>query len=104
MNNDLQSKLNELKKAYLKKLENVISNLENILASKIDINGLYSIVHTTSGTSGMYGLQDLSSVSTEFEFYLKQVKENSDLINQDELKNKLTDYIRSIKEIVLTGE
>jgi hypothetical protein len=105
MNNDLQNKLNELKKGYIKKLENVILRLEELLiCEKIDIIELYSIIHTNSGTSGMYGLKNLSSISTEFELYLKEKKETPDLINQEELKNKLGKYIQSMKEIILTGE
>lgn len=94
MNNSLEEKLKELKIGYLKKLESVHSELKTLLlADVVDINEIYSKIHTISGTSGMYGISDLSNVSTEFEFYLKPLRENPDSINIDELKNKFSGFI-----------
>jgi chemotaxis protein histidine kinase CheA len=109
MNNELENKLKELKKGYLKKLEGVFSEFTVLLESeKIDIEKIYSKVHTISGTSGMYGLNKLSDISTDFEVYLKKLKElakeNINSINQEELKNKFSDYLKNIEENILIGE
>lgn len=105
MNSDLEEKLKELKRGYIIKLKDSLLVLKNILASEeIDIQDLYSKIHTTAGTSGMYGLADLSEISTEFEFYLKSIKENSELINEEELKNKFSNYLEAMAKILLAGE
>lgn len=105
MTNNLEEKLKELKIGYLKKLETVLSELKALSAAQTpDINEIYSIIHTISGTSGMYGIKDLSNISTEFEFYLKPFKENTDSLNIKELKSKFSDYIDFLEKTVLTGE
>lgn len=104
-NNDLQKKLNELKIGYLIKLKTVLSELKALLiAQTLNINEIYSKVHTISGTSGMYGISDLSNASTEFEFYLKPLKENPDSVNINELKNKFSDYIDFLEKTISIGE
>lgn len=105
MDNNLESKLKELKKSYLKKLEDIILGFKTLLNDKeINIGELYKKVHTISGTSGMYGLKEISDISTEFEFYLKPLKENISVINEDELKNKILNFINDIEKIALTGD
>lgn len=105
MNNNLESKLKEFKKGYLKKLEDIILGFKTLLNDKdINIEELYKKVHTISGTSGMYGLKEISDISTEFEFYLKLLKENIGIINEDELKNKILNFINDIEKIALTGD
>lgn len=100
MNESLEDKLKELRKGYLKKLEDLLVGFKVLSnAEKIDIVELYSKVHTISGTSGMYGLQELSNISTDFEVYLKEVKENIDFLNQEELKKKLLGYIAGIEKL-----
>ena len=102
MDNNLQDKLKVLKLGYIKKLEGIIPEfkvlLQQIGASFND--ELYSKVHTISGTSGMYGLNELSDTSTEFEVYLKEIKHDPSLHNEVELKEKLTKYIENIENII----
>jgi len=99
----LSLKINELKTGYLKKMETILSDLKLIISeNKIDIDELYMRVHTISGTSGMYGLGDLSSVSTEFEIYLKTLKENANSDTKD-LITKLSDYTVYIEKLVIAG-
>lgn len=100
--NDIQNKLNELKKGYLKKMETNIEELQS-LAQKFEqsnVERIYSIVHTTSGTSGMYGLHKLSESSTEFELYLKPLRNDAGLIKEDEFIEKLTHYIETIQKMM----
>lgn len=104
MADSLQNKLNELKRGYLKKLEGVLSEFYILLeAQKIDYNEIYTKVHTISGTSGMYGLKSLSDISTEFEYYLKDIKNGIDY-SEEELKNKFLKYVNSLKKNIFEGE
>jgi hypothetical protein len=104
VNNNLEEKLKELKIGYLKKLGIVLSELKTLLADdKIVIEDLYSKIHTISGTSGMYGISELSNASTEFEFYLKPLKENPDSANINELRSKFSDYIDFLEKTI-SGE
>lgn len=98
---DLKNKLNELKKGYLKKLEDILANLKNLLSNeKIDIEELYSNIHKISGTSGIYGLSEISNISTEFEFYLKEIKNGITIIKEQELRTMLLEYIENIDAIL----
>lgn len=104
MDNSLEEKIKELRKGYVIKLKDIISGLKILLTNeKIDIEEIYSKVHTISGTSGMYGLNDVSNISTEFEIYLKNLRNDNSLINELELHEMLLKYIESIDDI-LTGE
>ena len=107
MDNDLQAKINILKQGYLKKLEGMILEFKAILEkiSLSNIEELYSKVHTISGTSGMYGLSELSSFSTDFEVYLKKINNDKKIYNEDVLKDLLIKYIDDIAiAIVIKGE
>lgn len=101
MQNNLENKLKELKQAYLKKLEDILLNFKKNLedTSSVDIAELYSQVHKISGTSGMYGLKKLSEISSKFEMFLKEEKNNK----PQKLKNKLFEYIKIIEETILEG-
>lgn len=104
MNNSLEEKLKELKIGYLKKLESIHSELKILMiADVVDINEIYSKIHTISGTSGMYGINDLSNAATEFEFYLKPLKENPDYININELKTKFSNFLDFLEKNI-TGD
>lgn len=102
MDNNLHDKLNILKLGYIKKLEAMIPEFEilnkNIGSSFND--EIYTKVHTISGTSGMYGLNELSNLSTDFELYLKGIKSDSNGYDENLLKEKLTDYIENIQNII----
>lgn len=105
MNNNLEEKLKELKKGYMEKLKILVVTLKDLSDNleQLDINDLYSKVHTISGTSGMYGLKELSDISTNFELYLKEIKNGNENLNKTELKEKLTEYINNIEIVVLEG-
>lgn len=101
MNNNLEEKIKELRKGYLKKLENILSKFKTLLTDEnINIEEIYLQVHTISGTSGIYGITNLSKESTELEFYLKPLRENPGNINIEELKNKFTSYFDCIQEVI----
>lgn len=105
MNNNLEEKIKELKKGYIIKLKGILAELKTLLnADKIAIDEVYPKVHTISGTSGMYGISDLSNASTEFEFYLKPLKENPSSINANEFHSKFSDYLCFLEETISTGE
>lgn len=100
MNDNLGDKLKELKQGYLKKLEITLCTFKNLLTDfeSINIDELYSMVHTISGTSGMYGLNSLSDASTEFELYLKEIKNDKNLLKEDELLEKFKKYVNTIEK------
>lgn len=101
MDNNLQDKLNLLKIGYLKKLEGTIPEFK-VLSDKINVSlvdELYSKVHAISGTSGMYGLKELSDFSADFELYLKRVKSGEICYEDDVLKGLLIKYIDQIINI-----
>jgi len=105
MKNELENKLKELCKGYLNKLKGIFLDFSVLIDEEpINIQEVYSKVHTISGTSGMYGLSDLSNTSTEFEIYLKPLKENPESINAKELKNKFSIYLKDIEQILSRGE
>jgi len=104
MNNDFEAKLRELRRGYLNKLRIILHEVRALcLEIPINIQDVYSKIHTISGTSGMYSLNDLSNVSTVFEFYLKPLKENPETIQEEELKTKLSEYIVYLEKL-LTGD
>lgn len=105
MNDDLEKKLKELKKGYLNKLKDTFPEIKILLNNEpINIQEIYSKVHTIAGTSGMYGLKNLSELSTEFEFYLKPIKESPDLIEIEEFKNKFLNYLNELHKITLENK
>lgn len=105
MDNSLENKLNELKISYLKKLETIISSFKKNLEENIlDAKEIYSQVHTISGTSGMYGYQKISEYSTEFEIYLKLIKESIESLDREELKKKFLEYIVNMEKYISAGE
>lgn len=104
MNNSLEDKIKELKVGYLKKLEDVLAELITLLnAEKINVDVLYSKIHTIAGTSGMYGLNELSNISTDFEVYLKEIKADIDSVDEGALRTKFSTYLLNLRDI-LAGE
>ena len=105
MDNNLENKLNELKKAYIQKLGDVLPIFEKVLADlpKINLDELYSQIHKISGTSGMYGFKELSQFSSEFEFKLKEMKKN-DNINVELINEKLSKYKFIIENLLKEGK
>jgi len=102
MDNNLQEQLQLLKIGYIKKLEGMISEFR-VLLEKIDlsvIDELYPKVHTISGTSGMYGLMELSDISTTFELYLIKIKNDATCYDGKELKTQLIGYVNIIEHII----
>lgn len=104
MSSNLEEKLKELKKLYLKKLADISLSLKILLNSeKINIEEVYFQVHKISGTSGMYGLNELSHISTEFEIYLKEIKEDKSKLQEQELSDKLLKYIEKVETFLSEG-
>lgn len=102
--NDLENKLKELRQGYLKKLEDVVLSLKSTLQNEeMDVDEIYAEVHKVSGTSGMYGLNEISNISTEFEFYLKELKNDKTLIKPKELSEKLAKYLKNIETSINGG-
>lgn len=101
MDKNFERKLNELKKGYSNKLKESYPSFKDLLdENPLNVQEIYSRVHSISGTSGMYGLNELSNLSTEFEFYLKSIKENFDSINIEELKIKLSKYLEDLNNLL----
>lgn len=101
MNNDLAEKLKELRNGYLNKLKESYPGIKALMDEEpINIQEIYSKIHTISGTSGMYGIQDLSEASTEFEFYLKPIKENPNSIKINEFKEKFSNYLNELQKVI----
>ena len=95
----------ELRKGYLNKLKDNSPYFKILLdQNPLNVQEIYSIIHTIAGTSGMYGLKDISETSTEFEFYLKPIKDNPDSMQSEELKNKFSNYINRIEKLISEGE
>lgn len=104
MDSNMEAKLKELRKNYLKKLEGVLSDLKELFNDEpISTEVLYSKIHTISGTSGVYGLKELSNNSSNFEIYLKDKNKNISSFDSAELKGKLYDYIQYLEKMLLTG-
>lgn len=102
MDKNFEEKFKELQKGYLNKLRENFSNFKVLLyENPINVQEVYSRVHTISGTSGMYGMYVLSDISTDFEIYLKPIKENPNSLNTEEFKNKFANYLDSIEKIIL---
>lgn len=105
MDNKFEEKFKELRKGYLNKLKTNFPSFKDLLdEDPLNIQEIYSRVHTISGTSGMYEMSDLSAVSVEFEIYLKPINENPDLLKSEELKNKFSSYLDIIEQILLAQE
>lgn len=105
MDNNLSEGLKTLKIGYLKKLEEMLPSFKLIdkEITPLYVDELYKKVHTISGTSGMYGLNKLSHISTGFEVYLKDIKCGIKSINEIELKEKLFQYIKTIEKVIDVG-
>jgi chemotaxis protein histidine kinase CheA len=95
--NDFQEKLNILKQGYLNKLRSEFEAFSALLTVDVGVEDIYSRVHKISGTGGMYGLKELSEISTVFEVYLKEKRENPESINQEELYQKFSQYLTELK-------
>lgn len=101
MQNNLEEKLKELKKAYIVNLKTSILELkENFDSNNPDVVQIYSKVHKIAGTSGMYGFVELSKEANEFEFYLNVVKDNLESINKVELCKKFDDFVICVEKII----
>lgn len=102
MDKNFEKKFKELQKGYLNKLKENFSGFKALLnENPLDIQEIYSRIHTISGTSGMYELSDLSDISVGFEIYIKPFKENPESMDVEEFKNKFSIYLDSIEKIIL---
>lgn len=102
MDKNFEEKFKELQKGYLNKLKENFPSFQALLnENPINIQEIYSRVHTISGTSGMYEISDLSDISADFEIYIKPFKENPESMDVEEFKNKFSIYLNSIRNIIL---
>lgn len=102
MNDEVKKKLQEFKEAYLKKLETIIVEFDDFLQQPaINIEEIYKKVHAIAGTSGMYGLKDISDISNTFEVYLKEKNVNPDVVEQKELREKLFEYKKCLESAII---
>lgn len=105
MDKNFEEKFKELRKGYINKLKSSFIEFKALLyENPININEIYSRVHTISGTSGMYGINDVSKLSTEFEIHLKPFKDNLVPINIEELKTNFLNYLESMETALSIGE
>lgn len=101
MNNNFEEKLKILKQGYITKLKTMLEEFKSIYSQEVlNVNEIYSKVHTISGTCGMYGLSDLSERSTNFELYLKPLKEAPSILNQEDLRIKYSDYLNDLENLL----
>jgi len=100
MNADMQkinAKLEVLKKAYSQKIKSHIEDLKTFLAEGFQPEDIYSIIHSISGTSGMFGMSEVSALATDFEFFLKELKNKPKGTDQNILNEKLEKFIRDLE-------
>ena len=102
MDNSIQDKLNILKIGYIKKLETLVPEFKNYIQNTdvAKIDEIYIKVHTISGTSGMYGLIELSEISSDFEVYLKDIKSDVSLYIESDFKERFCKYIDEIERTI----
>lgn len=102
MDKNFDEEFKELQKRYLNKIRDSLSSFKDLIEeSPINIQEIYSRVHAIAGTSGMYELLDLSNISSDFEGYLKPIKENPDSVKIEEFRNKFSSYLVSVEKILL---
>lgn len=102
MDKKFEEKFKELQTGYLTKLKDNFPSFRALLnENPLNVQEIYSRVHTISGTSGMYGMSDLSDISMDFEIYLKPIKEDPHCANMEELKNKFSNYLDKIEKIIV---
>jgi HPt (histidine-containing phosphotransfer) domain-containing protein len=101
MTDGFNAKLDTLKKMYVEKLRALIPEFELIILSeKIDVKEIYQRVHKISGTAGMYGLAGISDLASQFEEYLKPIKDDLNLENQNDIKKKTSEFFDKYKDMV----
>lgn len=102
----LEEKLGLLKQQYLAKLPSVIHDIKvlwNALCDDWDhlqICELHRQVHSISGTSGIYGLTNISHTSRDLERFLNQFLENppADRIQKQEVQHLLMELEKSVNQ------
>lgn len=102
MDKTFEEKFKELQTGYLNKLKENFPGFRALLNEvPLNIQEIYSRVHTISGTSGMYEMSDLSNISMDFEAYLKPIKDDPLSANMEELKKKFSNYLDNIEKIIV---
>lgn len=106
MVNKLEEKLGLLKKQYIAKLPSVIHGIKVLWNSLCDhwdnvqICELHRQVHSISGTSGIYGLTNISQTSRDLERFLNQFLENPlvDRIQKQDVQHLLMELEKSVNQ------
>lgn len=102
MDKQFEEKFKELQAGYLNKLKENFPSFRALLSENpLNIQEIYSRVHTISGTSGMYEMLDLSNISIDFEIYIKPIKEDPHCANMEEVKNRFSNYLDNIEKIIV---
>ncbi len=86
-------------------MEELIGFLQNDLEDEASIDGLFRIVHTVKGSSGLLDLKDLESYAHTFEDYLSVFKKGEEKLTSDavDLFFDGIDVIRQLLNCLKTG-
>lgn|SRR5574344_1226835 len=96
---DFEDKLKKLKIAYLAKLKDTFPEIAGMTLEKCGIMEIYQRIHKIAGTSGMYGLREVSEIATKFELYLKPLKDGN-AFDKKELEAKLLSFVEEYKSLI----
>lgn len=114
LQSDFEEKFNIVKNNYLKSLEEKYSVLkdlkEGILqsgnlnseSSITAINEAYSHIHKLSGSSAIFGFNELSRISNRLELLLKEFAENNYLSNEKVVFENFEILLNEIKKAIKT--
>lgn len=97
-----EDSLNKLKSIYRLKLKEEISYFENILKepfTKELLEDLRKKVHKLSGSAGMYGFLELSTITHEFDIQLQEILETDFTPHVHVIKDQISGIIKVIEII-----
>ncbi|MDD3237138.1 MAG: Hpt domain-containing protein [Candidatus Gastranaerophilales bacterium] len=103
---DLKDTIKMLRRAYLKKLEKDVVQIEEYQQEEHTMQTcleLLDIVHKITGTGGMYGFKNLYNASSVFEEYLLSIKKQQTEIEQDKMNNYLDSLVSAIHNTIEEG-
>jgi len=100
-NNFLKS-LNE-KYALLEFFKDLICKAENLNDEKLidDFQEAYNCVHKLSGSSAMFGFNQLGNASVELELLLKEFIKNNQTSNKTTILQNLENLLNEIKKAIV---
>lgn len=91
-----ENSLKELKSFYLVKIKEEITYFDKILKTTITkemLEDLQAKVHKLSGSAGMYGFAELSSITHEFDLELQEILKKDFNLYVDDIKDKICGII-----------